>query len=74
MKEFSVVMTETGLDLRMYAVGKMSESERNRLLGLASALGTQPNCSECGKGLEIGCRGYLSERDGHSVVRHDHCP
>ncbi len=73
MKEYSVVMTETGLDLRMYAVGRMSESERNRLLSLTSALGAKPNCCQCGKEIEVGGRGYLSVQDGHAVVRHDHC-
>lgn len=73
MKEFSVVMTEAGLQLRMYAVGKISDSDRNWLLGLTSALGAKPNCFECGRGIEVGRRGYLSERDGHAVVRHDRC-
>ncbi len=74
MTEFSVLMTETGLQLRMYAVGRMSESERNRLLSLTSALGAKPACSECGKEIEAGGRGYLSVRDGQALVRHDRCP
>ncbi len=73
MKEYSVVMTEAGLQLRMFAVGRISDADRNRLLGLTSALGTKPTCCECGREMEVGCHGYLSERDGHAVVRHDRC-